>query len=62
MNGEARSFGCGMEGTSSDTEKGRFSSDDEGEHNVENLLHAVLVCASCVQSSLARILTRRRAV
>ena len=25
-------------------------------------LHAVLVCASCVQSALARILTRRRAL
>ena len=43
--GEARSFGSfalllplgGMEGTSSDTEDGRFS-DEEGEHNVENFM------------------------
>ena len=42
VNGVASSFGSfalplafgGREGTSSDTEDGRFSSDEEGDHNV----------------------------
>ena len=66
VNGEARSFGSclafffgGMEGRSSNTDNGRFSPDGDGEHNVDNFI--LCSFASCVQSALARILTRRRA-
>ena len=45
----------------SDDEDGRSFSNEEGEHSVEKL-QALPVCASCVQSALARIPTGRRAV
>ena len=46
---------CMMEVTSSEAEGDLFSSDEE-EH------HAVVVCASCLQAAVARILTRGRIV
>ena len=50
-----------MEGMSSDDENDSLSSDEEGEHNVENF-RAVLLCASCVQSTLARFPTTKSCV
>ena len=53
MNGEARSFGSfafaifGMEGISSDIGDGMFSSDEEGEHNVDNFMLSSFAHHSC---------------